>query len=183
MVDVNYPLLGRSSSTAVLAHRVGVAAERLHGLQRRAAGLRQPPQLDGGVGRPRRQQALRQSAMRVSNASNAVDWTCVDVSTKRFDNYPISLHLLSRMDSIVDSSVGGEGEHSVRSPGLKATSLGSQASAQTPRSWHHAVRVSGVALTSAHTMMERSADAVASHAALLCRHPPASSSRLAPWAP
>jgi hypothetical protein len=85
MVDVNYSLLGRSSSAAVLAHRVGVAAERLHGLQRRAAGLRQPPQLDGGVGRPRRQQALRPSATRVSNVSNTVDWTFAGVSTKRFD--------------------------------------------------------------------------------------------------
>ena len=55
-----------------------------------------------------------------------------------------------------------------RAPG---TSAGSQASAQTPRPWHPAARTSCVALASAHTTIERSADAVASHAAPPC--PPA----------
>ena len=57
-------------------------------------------------------------------------------------------------------------------PPAPGTSAGSQASAQTPRPWHSAVRTSCVALASAHTTIERSADAVASHAAPPCPRPP-----------
>jgi hypothetical protein len=57
----------------------------------------------------------------------------------------------------------------IETPG---TGSGSQASAQTPRPWHPVARARGSALASAHTTIERSADAVASHAAPPCPRPP-----------